>query len=275
MDQVLDRVIATTVDLLRCDSAAVFRYDQAREGLVPVRDVNLPPTMRDVVIRPGEGITGRAFEGRAPVWVTTYGVLAGGFALDLDRVLGVIVEKARDLLACDAAVVYGVDEAGERLAALRGLNVDPALITGFALRVGEGLAGRAFAERRPLWSRDLRTDRGLTYSSGDTERLVKTKAMRAPLAVPIISRGTAYGALVAGFYSPHEFTEKEIRLLSATRSSHTSTPWPTSRPPRWPSRWTCSSHRCSMPSRRSGTVLTSSAARWNSSTEGLARPFPL
>ena len=51
---------------------------------------------------------------------------------------GVIVEKARDLLVCDAAVVYGVDDAGERLTALRGLNVDPALLTNFALRVGEG-----------------------------------------------------------------------------------------------------------------------------------------
>jgi PAS domain S-box-containing protein len=135
-------------------------------------------------------------------------------SLDLDRILGVIVEKARDLLACDAAVVYGVDEAGEFLTALRGLNVDPELISGFAIRVGEGLAGRAFAERRPVWSRDLRAERSLRYTDDDTERLVKTKAMRSLLAVPIISRGKVYGALVAGFYAAHEFTEKEIRLLS-------------------------------------------------------------
>jgi signal transduction histidine kinase/CheY-like chemotaxis protein len=135
-------------------------------------------------------------------------------SLDLDRILGVIVDKARDLLGCDAAVVYGIDDAGERLTALRGLNVDPALIAGFGIRVGEGLAGRAFAERRPQWSRDLTQDAAIHYTDADTERLVKARAMRAPLAVPIVSRGNAYGALVAGFYTPHDFTEKETRLLS-------------------------------------------------------------
>src|SRR5439155_24642433 len=88
------------------------------------------------------------------------------------------------------------------------------LISGFAIRVGDGLAGRAFAERRPLWSRDLTSEAGLSYTDAATARLVKAKAMRAPLAVPIISRGKVYGALVAGFHTPHEFTPNETRLLS-------------------------------------------------------------
>jgi signal transduction histidine kinase/DNA-binding response OmpR family regulator len=126
-----------------------------------------------------------------------------------------IVEQARALLSCDAAVVYGIDDAGERLTAMRGLNVDTELLTTFSLRIGEGLAGRAFAERRPMWVRDLHDpDAALTYTSADTERVVRTKAMRAPLAVPIISQGKAYGVLVAGFYDVHDFTAKEVQLLS-------------------------------------------------------------
>src|SRR5207247_11068325 len=194
------------------------------------------PGVRDRTTRPGEGIAGRAFADRAPVWVrdlgaefpeyrdtrtadviqaarrggvlavpivtgdTAWGVLAAScstpheftpeevrllmaFAqrasiaidkqqlldeaearqreatqlyevtarlaarLDLDDVLGMIVEQARALLACDAAVVYGIDDAGERLTAMRGLNVDAALRTTLSLRIGEGPAGRAFAER--------------------------------------------------------------------------------------------------------------------------------
>ena len=135
-------------------------------------------------------------------------------SLDLDRVLGIIVDRARDLLACDAAVIYALDDSGERLIALRGINVDPALLGTFTLRVGEGLAGRAFAEQRPVWSHDLRADPEARYAAAHTERLVKTKAMRAPLAVPIVRRGQAQGALVAGFYSPHDFTENEVRLLA-------------------------------------------------------------
>jgi len=68
MDQVLEHVVTHTVGLLGCDSAAVLRYDHAREGLVPVRGVNLPVAIRGAVIRPGEGLTGRAFAERTAVW---------------------------------------------------------------------------------------------------------------------------------------------------------------------------------------------------------------
>jgi PAS domain S-box-containing protein len=69
MHAVLERVVASSVELLGSASAAVLRYDHARDGLVPVHDVNLAPAIRGAVIRPGEGITGRAFAERVPVWV--------------------------------------------------------------------------------------------------------------------------------------------------------------------------------------------------------------
>src|SRR5207244_2446395 len=68
MDAVLEQVVSHTIELLGCNSAAVLRNDHARGGLVPVRDVNLPPAMREIVIHAGEGITVRAFAEGAPVW---------------------------------------------------------------------------------------------------------------------------------------------------------------------------------------------------------------
>jgi PAS domain S-box-containing protein len=134
-------------------------------------------------------------------------------SLDLDRVLDLIVDKACDLLACDAAVLYIANEGGDTLTALRGRNVDPELIGTFAIRRGEGIAGRAYQEQRPTWTRDIRFDPRASYGSEATADLVRTRAMRAPLAVPMTSRGEAYGVLVAGFYATHDFTDKEIRLL--------------------------------------------------------------
>ncbi len=139
--------------------------------------------------------------------------LAG--SLDLDHVLDLIVDKACDLLSCDAAVIYAANEDASALTAMRARNIDPELTENFSISPGDGIAGRAFSERQPVWSRDLRVDPRLTYRRADTEHLVRAKAMRAPLAVPVMSRGEVYAVLVAGFYSPHDFTDKEIRLLSA------------------------------------------------------------
>src|SRR5262249_61539514 len=79
-------------------------------------------------------------------------------------------------------------------------------------------AGRAFQERRPAWTRARRADPTLRYAP-TADELVRALAPRAYLAVPIVSRRQPHGVLMAYFFTPHDFTAKEIQLL-ATLADH-------------------------------------------------------
>jgi signal transduction histidine kinase/DNA-binding response OmpR family regulator/putative methionine-R-sulfoxide reductase with GAF domain len=308
IDRVLDLITEKAVELLGCDSAGMLRYNADEDRLRFVRDFNLPTDLKTVVVKPGEGISGRAFEDRGPVWTRdlttrtiqyedsdttriirsvapravlaipilmgegTYGVITvyyrvphdftpaeirilTSFAhqaslalekqelvreaegrelearrlqevtsqlaarLDLDYILGVIVDKVVELLACDSAAVFIVDEAGEKLTLVHGNNLESSIGVGQSLASDEGFVGRAFTERRPVWTRDNKADTSVTWSSPEREAAVRAQALRARLAVPIISRDRVHGVLRAGFHDPHDYTDKEIRLLSVLADS--------------------------------------------------------
>ena len=135
-----------------------------------------------------------------------------GSDLGLDRRLDLITAAVIELLACDAAGVYGYDVERGGLTFRRGLNLDPELTRALLLRPGDGVAGRAFVERQPVWTRDRLQD-SLGYAV-DAGRLIAAHAPRAYLAVPILRRDEVYGVLVGYFFEPHDFTPDEIRLLS-------------------------------------------------------------
>jgi signal transduction histidine kinase len=134
--------------------------------------------------------------------------------LDAGQVLDLITTETIGLLGCDASGLYTWNEARGGLTFHRGIHLDPELTRALVLTAGEGVAGRAFQERRPFWTRDHLADPALQYTSGAAE-LVHAKAPRAYMAVPILSRSEVYGVLVGYFFEPHDFTPNEVRLLSS------------------------------------------------------------
>jgi GAF domain-containing protein len=135
--------------------------------------------------------------------------------LDMDRVLDLITTKAVELLGCDASVILQYDEVRDELTIAREHNLAPELKRNVVLKPGEGIGGRAFQERHPVWTRDLLAQAPLTYDDATTDRLIKALAPRAILAVPIIIREAVYGALSVYFYIPRDFVPKEVQLLSS------------------------------------------------------------
>ena len=80
---------------------------------------------------------------------------------------------------------------------------------------GEGVAGRAYAEQRPVWTGDRLADAALVYTPAAGALI--GLAPRAYLAVPIVIRGEVLGVLVDYFFAPHDFSPKEVQLLSDAR----------------------------------------------------------
>jgi PAS domain S-box-containing protein len=134
-------------------------------------------------------------------------------SLDRERLLDVIAEQAVELTGCEAVGIFFYDVAREALLFHRGLHLPAELTRSLALRPGEGIAGRAYQERQPVWTRDRLSDPTLRHSPA-AQRLVDAAAPRAYLAVPIISREETYGVLVVYFFSPHDFTTREVQLVS-------------------------------------------------------------
>ncbi|MBI4255608.1 MAG: GAF domain-containing protein [Candidatus Rokubacteria bacterium] len=134
-------------------------------------------------------------------------------SLDQDRLLDLIASETIELTGCDASGLYFYDEAKGGLTFHRGLNLDPGVVRDLVLKPGEGVAGRAYQERRAVWTRDRLVDPDLHYSS-TARAIVERRALRAYLAVPIVSRDKVLGVLGQYFHAPHDFTMNEIQLVS-------------------------------------------------------------
>ena len=133
--------------------------------------------------------------------------------LDVDSVLDQIVAKTVDLLGCDASGVYVPDESRGGLAFRRGLHLTAGHTQDLVLKFGEGVAGRAFQERRAASTTDRLADPSLHYTKAVDE--VFQRGPRAYLAVPIVVRDEGLGVLMAYFFEPHAFSDKEAQLLAA------------------------------------------------------------
>jgi GAF domain-containing protein/anti-sigma regulatory factor (Ser/Thr protein kinase) len=139
--------------------------------------------------------------------------------LDLQEVLDAIADSATKVTGAQRAVVFEMDQAAGHLLAraVRGMPVDK----GYVVYLGQGAAGSAVAQRAPVWSADVVAEPPPGYDSVQAQEGVTLAAMatrfgyRAVLAVPVVSRETALGAVCIYWDEVHRADEREIRLLSA------------------------------------------------------------
>jgi hypothetical protein len=97
----------------------------------------------------------------------------------------------------------------------RAVNFSPGPTEALAIRSGEGVSGRAYAERRVCWTDDRVADAARLQHSPDTEAAMPSLvAARAYMAAPVILRDGVYGVLVSSHKGVHTHTEAEARLLT-------------------------------------------------------------
>ena len=84
-----------------------------------------------------------------------------GATLDVEEILGIVSEGTARAMGSDAAGFFRWDEARERLVVARAVNFSPGPAESLAIRSGEGVSGRAYAERRVCWTDDRVADAAL------------------------------------------------------------------------------------------------------------------
>jgi GAF domain-containing protein len=132
--------------------------------------------------------------------------------LDLAEVLDIVTDSVTRTLGCDGAAVFRWEATAGALVLARSRNLDEDLARTLRFRPGEGITGRAFATRQPVWTGNCATDPDLGLGAEMAARL--GAAPRALVAVPLVIRDESYGVLLAYRAQPHEWSPDEIRLLS-------------------------------------------------------------
>jgi signal transduction histidine kinase len=128
-----------------------------------------------------------------------------------DRILADAVRSVGVMLGWAAGEFWAIDPVGQVIQRRNRWQTDDRASTGLDrvgdLPEGEGLAGRAWQDRTPVWVTDLHAD-PLTATQTDWSPL------RAALAVPIPSGSGVLGVLI--FYSHHHETPDDMRTAILT-----------------------------------------------------------
>jgi sigma-B regulation protein RsbU (phosphoserine phosphatase) len=126
--------------------------------------------------------------------------------MDLDEFLDTLLERVRQVLEVDTAVVLLLDRRARFLEATVAKGIEEEVTQGVHVPVGQGFAGRVAAERRPVVIEDV-------PSASLFNPLLVRRGLRSLLGVPLIAGGTLLGVLHVGTLYPRVFTADETELL--------------------------------------------------------------
>ena len=131
---------------------------------------------------------------------------------DMNAVLELITGKAKELLHSDTSAIWRYDEAQGGLVVPAWSGVGSSEIADSVIPLGFFSAGRAYAERRPIWIQDYLVEESVAPTPADREwalHFAESHGLRSGMSVPVIIRDEVYGVLTINYFEPHDYTERE------------------------------------------------------------------
>jgi putative methionine-R-sulfoxide reductase with GAF domain len=134
--------------------------------------------------------------------------------LDDEDLLGEVLERVREILQVDTAVVLLLDDSRQRLVAAAAKGIEEEVRQSVQVPVGRGFAGRIAAERRPVIIENV-------DSANVVNPLLVQRGVRSLLGVPLLVGGDLLGVLHVGALTPRRFTPEEVEFvqLAADRAA--------------------------------------------------------
>jgi serine phosphatase RsbU (regulator of sigma subunit) len=126
--------------------------------------------------------------------------------LDAADLLDELLDRVRELLKVDTAVILLLDGQTRQLVATSAKGLEEEVRRGFRVEVGRGFAGRVAATREPVTITDV-------TPADVVNPVLLEKNVRSLLGVPMVSGGDLIGVLHVGTLTPRQFTVADIRLL--------------------------------------------------------------
>ena len=135
---------------------------------------------------------------------------------DLTSVLDLITQQAVELMDGNSGMLFQFDESRGGLVAVNNFKMRPEILDTLVLP-GEGIAGRAYQERRVQWTSDYSvTIEDPSFRSGDrsrSRRQISDLGAMSIVGAPIMIEDSVWGVLDVVFDKTKEFTDEEINLV--------------------------------------------------------------
>jgi phosphoserine phosphatase RsbU/P len=126
--------------------------------------------------------------------------------LGVEALLDELLDRARDVLSADTAVVLLLDPTGTELVATAAKGLEDEVRQGFRLPVGVGFAGSVAAWRTAVAIEHV-------DSTNVVNPILLGRGVRSILGVPMVSAGQLIGVLHVGSLTPRQFTDDDVELL--------------------------------------------------------------
>jgi GAF domain-containing protein len=131
-------------------------------------------------------------------------------AAELAEMLSLVLNHASELLEAPVGSIMLLDPESRELVVKATLGMPESFSLYRPLKLNEGLAGRAAQSGTALVSADVTRDGRFKYRESAREAKLRTG-----IAAPLVARGRTIGVINLYRKSPREFTEEEVKLLTA------------------------------------------------------------
>jgi signal transduction histidine kinase/putative methionine-R-sulfoxide reductase with GAF domain len=131
-------------------------------------------------------------------------------SLDVARTVQVIMQQARSVLDVASCSIARVRPGTDELVTVASLDLPAGMAQQIRIRVGEGIAGLAVQERRPVQSENLKVDPRVRYP-----HLASGSGFRSVMAAPLRVGDRAIGAISVFRKEVGRFSTAEEELLLA------------------------------------------------------------
>lgn len=129
-------------------------------------------------------------------------------AVPFEQVLAQLVDFVISVVPCDSCLVYVLE--GNELVLRASKNPHPEVVNRLKLKIGQGITGWVAQRHQPV---------AVARNASDDVRFqffneLPEDRFEAFLSVPLMSRGRVVGVLNLQNRAPHEYSEREITLIS-------------------------------------------------------------
>jgi signal transduction histidine kinase len=126
--------------------------------------------------------------------------------LQLDELLGSLLERTRELLSVDTCAVLLLDEATDELVARAAVGIEEEVERGVRIPVGSGFAGKVAADQHAVILDDV-------DHADVLNPILHEKGIKSMLGVPLVVGGKVIGVLHVGVLRHRKFTDDDVDLL--------------------------------------------------------------
>lgn len=126
--------------------------------------------------------------------------------LAVSDLLDELLDRVRELLGVDTAVILLLDEHARQLVATAAKGLEEEVRQGFRVSIGRGFAGRIAQTRQPITIAEV-------TPADVVNPVLLDKGIRSLLGVPMLAGGDVVGVLHVGSLTPRDFTADDVHLL--------------------------------------------------------------